>query len=159
MRQIKTTNQQGVNKIMPAIEPLCRFIGIDPNKLSREESLLLEAELFYRICEELKEHFRQKHSEYFRTMKFTKEMENEMLEEIFLRFVINDILATKEYTIEGIAWYMNLHEDIIQETLLGKNTNPSAMLLRKTIELHRTVRAELYKNFAKRIIEKMLIAA
>lgn len=38
---------------MPALEPLCHLIGINSQKLSKDEMLLLEAELFARICEEL----------------------------------------------------------------------------------------------------------
>ncbi len=45
---------------MSATKPLCYLIGIHPAKFSKEENFLLEAELFLRICEELKEIFRHK---------------------------------------------------------------------------------------------------
>lgn len=144
---------------MSAIEPLHRLIGINPHGLSGEECVLLEAELFYSICEELKEFFRNQYKEYFCLMKFTIDMENVMLEENFIRFVIRDILSTKEYTLEGIAHYVNIHEDVVHEMILGRNSNPSALLLRKTIELHRSVRGDLYNTIMKKITEKYFAAA
>lgn len=150
---------QGVKTIMSATELLCRLIGVDPSKVSKEECMLLEAELFYSTCEELKEYFRNQHKEYFVLMKFTMEMENIMLEENFIRLVIKDILLSNEYTLEGIAHYTGTHEDIVHEVISGRNSNPSAMLLRKTIELHRLVRSELYSTFMKKIAAKYLVAA
>jgi len=141
---------------MPATEPLCRLIRIDPRTLLKEENILLEAELFYHLCEELKVHYKNQHKEYFNLMKFTLEMENVMLEENYIRFVINDIISTNEYTSEGIANHINTHEDAIHEIILGRNKNPSALFLRKIIELHRKVRAELYSTILKKIAEKIL---
>lgn len=144
---------------MSALEPLCRLIGIDPQKLSREEFLILEGELFYNICEELKEIFRKQYKEYFRLSKFTLEMENSMLEQNYLRFVFNDILSTQEYTLEGLAYYVGSHADVVYEVILGSNFNPSAILLHKAIALHRSLRGDLYKTIIKKIVEKYSVAA
>ncbi len=144
---------------MPATEPLCRFIGIDPRTLLKEENIMLEAELFYHLCEELKSHFKNEYKEYFNLIKFTLEMENLMLEENYIRFIINDILSTNEYTLEGIANHLNTHEDVIQEIVLGRNPNPSAWFLRKIIELHRIVRGDLYNTIMKKIAKKCIGAA
>jgi len=136
---------------MTAMEPLCHLIGINSYELSRKENFFLEAELFTRICEELKEIFREEHKNYFRLMKFTVEKENTMLETYFIQLIIKDILSTGEYTLEGIANYTNIHEDIIQEVINGRNTTPSAILLRRIIELHRSIRRELYLTIMKKI--------
>jgi hypothetical protein len=136
---------------MSTTEPLCRLIGIDPGTLSKEECILLEAELFSRICEELREFFSKRYREYFRLMKFTIDMESAMLEANFIRLVMKDILSTEEYTLEGIAHYVNVPADVVQDVLLGSNTCPSALLLRRTIELHRSVRSELYRSLMKKI--------
>ncbi|EKD71851.1 MAG: hypothetical protein ACD_46C00083G0001, partial [uncultured bacterium] len=121
---------------MPAIEPFCHFIGINSYKLTKEEMLLLEADLLAHICEELKEVFRTQHKDYFRLMKLNKEKEDAMLEAKLARLIIQDILSTKEYTLIGIASYTDSHEDVVQEILDGRNINPSATLLRKIIALH-----------------------
>src|SRR5437879_3074838 len=129
---------------MSAIEPLYSLMGINTSKLTKEEKHLLEAELFIRVCEELKDYLRMAYREYFRLMKFTVEQENAMLDANFLNFIIRDILTSKEYSIEGIAYYANTHEDVIHDVTSGQNTNPSAILLRRIIQLHRSIRRELY---------------
>lgn len=136
---------------MPAMEPLYNLIGISTYKLSKKETFILEAELFTRLCEELKEIFRKQHEDYFRLMKFTTEKENTMLEINFIRLMMRDILSSKEYTLEGIARYTDTHEDIVQEIFSGRNTSPSAKLLQRTIELHRSIRRDLYNAIIKKI--------
>ena len=143
---------------MSAIEPLCHLIGVDPNTLTKEENILLEIELFTRICEELMEVFREQNREYFRLMKFTIEKENKMLESKFIHSIIQDILSTQAYNLQGIAYYTDSHEDVIQEVYTGQNQSPSATLLRKIVELHRVVRYELYMQITKKIISKYLAA-
>lgn len=82
-----------------------------------------------------------------------------MLETNFVRLIIKDILATEEYDTQGVARYAYTHEDVIQEVIDGRNLNPSAMLLRRSIDLHRTVRRELYHSIMKKIAAEYLSAA
>ena len=144
---------------MSAMKPLCHLIGINPNNFTKEENILIEAELLIRICEELKEYFRIQHKGYFRLLKLTVEMENVMLEENFIRFLMRDILSTEEYTTEGIANYADTHEDVVIEIVTGRNTNPSALTFRRAIELHRTVREGLYQMIIKKIATNYLQVA
>jgi hypothetical protein len=144
---------------MSATEPLINLIGINPSKLSKEENIILEIELISRICEELKEFFRQQHREYFNLMKFNMEMENSMLESKLLRYIIQDILSTNEYNIEGIAHYTNSHKDVLDEIYAELNQQPSATLLLRIIQLHRTVRQELYQKITKKIATEYLSVA
>lgn len=141
------------------MEPLYRLVGVIPSRLTEEQSLLLEAEIFARICEELREIFREQHREYFRLMKFTIEMENMMLESKFVCLIIQDTLATGEYNLEGIAHYTGTHEEVIEEMMMGRNASPSAAFIRKLIDLHRSVRPELYKEIVKKVTENYLTAA
>lgn len=137
---------------MATMEPLCHLIGINSKKFSKNELILLEMELFVRICDGLKDSFKQQYKNFFKLMQFTIIKENEMLEQEFIRIILHDILATKEYTTEGIAHYTNIHKDVIDELASGLNTKPLATYLRKVVELHRTVRSELYRSIAKKII-------
>jgi hypothetical protein len=139
---------------MAATEPLCRLLGINCRKLTREEFLILEAELFFLICTELKEYFRKDYENYFLIAKFTKEMELEMLDSNFTKLVIRDILLSGHYTVEGFANYSGFHEDVILEVMSGCNTNPSAILLQKAIALHRTIRNGFYKSIVQRILSE-----
>lgn len=137
---------------MAAVESLCRLNNINLKNFSNEENLILEAEFYYRICEQLKELFKIQYKDYFRIMKFNKEMEDAMMEERYVRCVINDIISTQEYSLLGIASYTYSPEDVIYEVATGKNTNPSSQLMRKIIELHRSVRPDLYRDMIKKII-------
>jgi hypothetical protein len=71
-----------------------------------------------------------------------------------LKIILNDILSTKEYTIEGIARYTNTHEDIINELASGLNRKPLAIFFRKIIELHKLVRKDLYQSISNKIINE-----
>ena len=146
-------------KRMPALKPLCYLMRIQPDSLTKEENTLLEIELFTRIHEELKEIFKQQYKEYFRLLKFTLEKEDTMIETKCMRLIIQDILSTNEYDLNGIAYYTNTHEEVIQEIYMEQNTNPSSILLRKIIELHRVVRHDLYLQIAKKIASKYLSVA
>lgn len=137
---------------MSAPEPLCYLIGINPKKFSKEELNILEADIFIRICDELKNIFKSEYKNFFYLLKFTTIQENAMLEKNFIQIILNDILSTEEYTIQGIAHYTDIHEDVIHELASGLNTKPLASCLRKVIELHRLVRRELYQTIVKKIV-------
>lgn len=139
---------------MSAIEPLRKMMEIDQS-LTHQENLLLELELFSRICEELKELFREKYKNYFYLMNLTIEKENHMLESSLIQFIINDILATGEYTLKGIARYTGSFEDVVVESMTGVNKYPSAIFLRKLIDLHRSVRRDVYDLIMKKVLEKV----
>jgi hypothetical protein len=141
---------------MPATEPLCQIVGINANNLSREENYIIEVELFVRVCEEIKEIIKLKNKDYFRLMKLNTEMESAMLDAILIRHVINDILLTEEYSIEGIACYTQTPEEVISDVAAGKNPAPSLPLSRKIIELHRSVRPNLYREVMKKITSEYL---
>lgn len=143
---------------MSATERLCKIIGVSPQKLSNEENILLEAELFARICEELKEIYKAQYRGYFRLMKCDAEAENAVMEEKFVRCVINDILSTEEYTLPGIACYTQTPEEVVYEVAMGLNTSPSATLLRKIIELHRSIRQDLYREIMKKMTTEYMAA-
>jgi len=111
---------------------------------SKEEALILEAELFIRICDEFKSQIKSENKNYFRLLKINTEEEKSMIETNFIRCLITDILATEEYTLPGLAYYTNTPEEIIYDVASGKNTNPTFLLSQKIIDIHRTVRPQLY---------------
>src|SRR5579872_5674655 len=123
---------------MPALEPLCKDLGINTNKFLKEELLLLEAELFHHLCEGLKSIFKKQYKEYFRISKFNSDLEELMIDGNFLSCIIRDLIHTETYTLSGIALYTQTSEGIISRIMSGHNKNPSLVLARKIIELHRT---------------------
>jgi len=143
---------------MSATELLCQIIGVNSHKLSKEENFILEAEFFTRVCEELMEVFKAQYKDYFHLMKCNAEMENAIMETKFVRCVINDILSAEEYTLPGIAYYTQTPEEVVYDVAMGLNTNPSAIFLRKIIELHRSIRRDLYREIIKKITTEYLAA-
>ncbi len=75
-----------------------------------------------------------------------------MLDAYFVRCVINDILTTEEYSLAGIVNYTQATEEVIYDLATGKNLSPSLELSQKIIELHRTVRKEIYDKLLKKLI-------
>lgn len=144
---------------MSTMEPLYSQMRIITYTLSKEELLILEAELFSSIYKELREHCRNIHANYFRLMKFNTEQENSMLDINFIRIIMNDIISSDEYNLEGIARYTNIHEDVLNEIFTGNNINPSAELLQRIIELHQSIRRDLYNSIMKKIARQYLTAA
>lgn len=144
---------------MSTVQSWSYLMGVPPQRLSKNEFLLLEAEIFIRVIQEIKELFREKHKVFFNLMKYTIEMENTMIESNFVRLIIQDILFSEEYDLKGIAYYTNIPEEVVQEIIMGLNTNPSATLLQRLIELHRLVRRDLYQTIFKKITVDTLAAA
>lgn len=136
---------------MAIMQSWCNLMGICARSLTKEETLLLEAELFISVIQEIKSIFKDMHKVIFDLMKYTIEMENAMIESNFLRLIIQDILYSEEYDLKGIAYYINIPEEVVQEIIMGLNTNPSATLLQRLIELHCSVRKDLYQSIFKKI--------
>lgn len=67
-------------------------------------------------------------------------------------------MISGEYNLEGIAYYADIPIDIIHELAAGLNTKPLATCLRKIIELHRSVRKELYQAIGQKIAAEYLAA-
>lgn len=148
-------NRTGERETMTAVRALYQLLNINLRSLSKKELVFLEADLFTRICEELKEIIRYQNKDYFRLLKLNKEKENTMIETNFIRCIINDILSTEEYNLAGIAYYAAIPQDIIYEVASGCNLHPTLALARKIIDLHRSVRANLYREIMKKIISKL----
>jgi hypothetical protein len=139
---------------MPRAELLCNLAGIKSFKFSKEENIIIEAELFSRLIDKVIEYFKEQHKVYLCLVKLNKEMEVAMFGTNFIRCIINDILSTEEYTLSGIAYYTQTPEDIVYEVSTGSNCSPSIDLFRKIIELHRSVRSDLYRSITEKIISE-----
>lgn len=136
---------------MMAMELLNFTNAIYSVQLSKNQLLILEADLFTRICDALKETFKPEFEEYFRIMKFTTIKEDEMMEEKLVGCIVRDILSTGEYTLKGIAYYTQTPEEVVYDIFSGLITNPSSALFRKIVKLHRSVRRDLYRTIFKKI--------
>jgi len=136
---------------MAAAELFYRMIGVNDYSLSKQESGILEVNLFMRVCEEIEKVFKSQYKDYFRLIKSNEEMEKVMLDGGLIRHVLSDILLTEEYSLEGIALYTQTSEEVICDLIAGQNAVPSLSLSRKIVELHRFVRPDLYKEIIQKI--------
>lgn len=136
---------------MTAIQAISESLIMDDRQLSKHESMLLEADIFTRICEELKEIIKRENRDYFLLLKIDNEKGRCMIEADFIRCIIKDILSSEEYTLSGIACYTDTPEDIIYDVAIGSNTTPSLYLSQKIINLHRAVRPKLYSSIVDKI--------
>jgi hypothetical protein len=126
--------------------------------LPKKEKILLEAYLFIHLHHELRTIFSKRYRKYLQIIKFDTEKEDAMLDANFLLYLINDILSTEEYSLTGIAHYTRIPEEIIFDVISGLNKNPSSTLWRKVIELHSTVRRDLYQELIKKILANQNIS-
>jgi hypothetical protein len=141
---------------MSTPEPFCHLVNINSNLLTKNEMMLLEVELFSHVLHELKTVFTHHHKDYFRLLKFTHEMESAMIENHLIRYIINDILSTGEYSLEGIAYHTQIPEEVIFEIATGLQECLSLSLSQKIIELHRMVRNDLYQAILQKCKNKVV---
>jgi hypothetical protein len=135
-------------KIMAALELLCNFVGVNLKKLSREETFILEAELYNQVAYEIWKTHKTQYKDYFNLLK--TQVDNIMELEI-IRCLINDILKSEAYTLSGIAYYTQTPEEVIQDLFCGYRIGPVIMFIRRLIELHKLVRPDVYRNIIKKI--------
>jgi hypothetical protein len=138
--------------IMPAIEPLTSMLGLKASKFSQIELVLLEIEILTLVCEEIKKMMQSDYHDYFHYLKYSADKEKNMLEENVLRYVINDIISSEQYSLAGIAYYTHTPIEVINDVAMGNNTMPSFSLSRKIIDLHRSVRPDLYQEIIQKLV-------
>ena len=138
---------------MPQAEYLCQVIGFSQRDFSTYENTILEADLFCLVCNELIKYFSAKYQTNDLLPHINQKEYKNMIEANFIHCVVNDILSTEAYNLSGIALYTQTPEDVIFDLAIGQYINPSFTLSRKIIELHKTIRPNLYKSILRKIIK------
>jgi len=142
---------------MSARTPLFWFLQLPSlSQLSKRETFLLEALVCDLLCQELKIFFRIKYSAWFKLLKLTSVEEECMLDTSFLRLIITDTVATDDYDLDGIARYTQHDREIIEDVVFGRNESPSVELLQRLLDLHRSVRPDLYAELRRKISAKLV---
>jgi len=137
---------------MATMELLFNLLDINLSIFKKNEKMLIEYYFFTCFCKELLTIFYSSRKEYLDAAKFYTEKEDTMIDIDFLLFLINDILSTEEYSLAGIANHIHVPEEVIYDLFYGLHKNPSLTLWKKVIELHSTVRQDLYRSLIKKII-------
>lgn len=134
---------------MTQTDLVCHLLHRYDIKLRLAEKILLEVKLMTRLCHELTEIFKSRYKEYQKLIKFNHEENMKGIK--FIQEVLRDILATKEYTLAGIAAYTHIPEDVLYDVAAGVNLNPTFESCRKILELHISVRRDLYDEIMRKI--------
>lgn len=77
-----------------------------------------------------------------------------MTDRSVINYILLDLIKSEDYTIDGIATYTHIPQEVIYDIAIGNNTNPTLDVSRKIIELHKGVRADLYHRVMEKITEK-----
>lgn len=125
---------------MSSVQDLSEFYHLKTKKLSKEESRLLEAALFWSLCNELN------HSTIIE--------DTDMSDENLVRCLINDLMNTGDYSLPGLACYTDTPEEVVHDIAAGINKRPSLFLARRVIELHKVARKEVYTKILDKILDK-----
>lgn len=80
-------------------------------------------------------------------------MECYTMDSQIIRFLIQDIVATEEYTLEGIAFHTRIPFDVILDAACGKCNNFSITLWARIASLYFQVKPEITKVFFAKLLE------
>src|SRR6185437_3623108 len=100
------------------------------------EKVLAKAYHYLRYYQITKDYCKNYYHTYFNLCLEYREKENEMVEHYYLQFIINDIIATGEYTLEGIAHQAHIPLDTLADIVTGLNIAPSYQTVFRLLELH-----------------------
>lgn len=121
------------------------FVRMFPCKLPMKEKAFLELLLFANLYRELIIHYE---------INSESEKESTMVNNIVLRNIVNDLLGSDDYTLQGLANYIGYPEEVIYDLALGTNTNPTISLSTKIIELHMIARRDFYNQIINKLFVK-----
>ena len=79
-----------------------------------------------------------------------------MLGKKFMQEMIEDILATDEYTLAGMATHTHIPEEVLSDVFAGRNPDPTFEASRKIFELHISVKRNMYDKIMRKIILEYL---
>jgi hypothetical protein len=129
------------------------LLQLNKHKLTSIEKILIETILLTRIYQELANIFTSRYTCYQSLIKSNLNQEEGTMNRVqFMQEVIKDILSTNEYSLQGIATYTQIPEDVLSDVAMGMNPNPTFEFSRKLFELHIMVRRNLYDGIMRKIV-------
>jgi len=129
----------------------CHSIHFKLSKLDQLEIELLENLIFEEVYQHIQTVIKAEKQAYCKLIHAKSELEDDMLEKGILVYLINDLINSGDYTLQGVANYTHTPEDVLIDICIGKNTSPSYILLRRIVLLHRFVRPAFYDGILKKI--------
>lgn len=133
---------------MAANDLLESMLRICVGKVSEKEKLLLEIIFFKYLYAQLKKTIESIEC---------KQTEEAMLDGSVIRILINDLLISGEYSLQGLANYTDYSEDVLYDIAAGINNQPTLSLATKIIELHALARQEFYSFLVNKTIKQVIL--
>jgi hypothetical protein len=130
-----------MREIMPALEPFYYLLHQNSKKLTKNEVLFTEVIFFLQLQQLISQ----------TTVYHRHDKDSIMIDHHFVKQLLEDILVTEEYTLTGIAYHLNIPEDVLADILTGCNQSPSLSIARRIMELHKFIRRDLYQDLIRKI--------
>lgn len=80
-------------------------------------------------------------------------MEYHFMDSKVIQFLIQNILDTEEYTLEGIAYYTHIPFDVIYDIACGVNKQASITTWTKLLDLYLRVKPDMLTMLVNRLLE------
>lgn len=111
----------------------------------KTRNLLLASGLFSTLCSELEKVFKP---------MFVEAYQNDFsFGTTLISSLLKDILLSEHYNLSGISYYTQIPKDVLIDIITYSNSNPSFELSIRIIDLHMSVRKDLYKNILNKFIK------
>ncbi len=119
----------------------------DPcDNLTQNEKTFLEMITFNYLYQQLLTTFQE---------TFGNHREEFMIDGVLIQNLVNDLIASSDYSISALASYTGYPEDVIYDLASGMNLQPTLSLSTKIIELHALSRREFYSGLIRKILDKI----
>lgn len=120
-------------------------------RFTPKEHLYIKAYLFNVLCRRAKRLCRKYHLRHLR--HFSPDgNEAEIMDNYLSYYIIQDLLETGNFTLEGIAREINIHSDVIFDIGSGIKINHSPLVLYRLIQLHIMVKRSWHGELFRRLL-------
>lgn len=152
------TNMKKSKPVPHFLDQFNRFIlGISsPAKdlqlsFSPKEHLFIKGYLFNVLYRRAKRLCRKYHKQHLKKLS-QSECGEEVMDNYLSYYIIQDLLETGNFTLEGIANEINVHMDVMFDISSGLKTNHSPAILYRLIQLHITVKRTWHADLFRRLL-------
>lgn len=130
---------------------LYKKLNISNTQIKHHEKLLIEAYLYNLLYRKARCKFRNQFEDQIKFLN-THLSEDEVMDNNLSYYLVQDLLATGNFTLEGIAYETKTHVDVIIDIASGIRTNISAAIFNRIIKLHINTKRSVYSELIKRLL-------
>jgi len=131
---------------MTATDLVISLLRYPCDNLTQHEKTFLEMITFSYLYQQLLTTFQE---------TFGNHREEFMIDGVLIQNLVNDLIASSDYSIPALASYTGYPEDVIYDLASGMNLQPTLSLSTKIIELHALSRREFYSSLIRKILDKI----